>query len=96
MGRAALLDGGKLAETMKAGEPCCVIDAREEGRRKQQPIFALVIARPGWGRAASWWWLQMRHQSLILRRRSQLRLANRFMPQRRFDVWRKRRRSSPE
>jgi hypothetical protein len=40
---AALLDAPQLAETMKAGEPCCVIDAREEGRRKQQPIpFALV------------------------------------------------------
>ncbi len=40
---AALLDGAQLAEAMKAGEPCCVIDAREEGRRKQQPIpFALV------------------------------------------------------
>jgi hypothetical protein len=43
--RAELLDGARLAEVLKKGQPCCVIDAREEGRRKQQPIpFAVVYA----------------------------------------------------
>lgn len=40
---AALLDGAQLGEHMKAGELCCVVDAREEGRRKQRPIpFAIT------------------------------------------------------
>lgn len=50
---AALLDGVQLAEVLKKDQPCCVIDARSEGRRKQQPIpFALIYnegvkPRPG-------------------------------------------------
>lgn len=40
---AALLDGAQLSERMNAGESCCVVDAREEGRRKQRPVpFALT------------------------------------------------------
>lgn len=41
--RAELLDAVQLAEVLKKGQPCCVIDAREEGRRKQQPIPFAVI-----------------------------------------------------
>ena len=41
--RAELLDGARLAEVLKKNQPCCVIDAREEGRRKQQPIPFAVI-----------------------------------------------------
>lgn len=40
---AALLDGAQLREVLKKGQPCCVIDARSEGRRKQQPIPFAVI-----------------------------------------------------
>lgn len=46
-GRAELLDGAKLAEVLKKGQPCCVIDARGEGRRKQQPIPFAVIYKEG-------------------------------------------------
>ena len=45
--RAALLDGAQLAEVLKKGQPCCIIDAREEGRRKQQPIPFAVIYKEG-------------------------------------------------
>ncbi|HUX30597.1 MAG TPA: hypothetical protein VMV78_08220 [Thiobacillus sp.] len=45
--RAELLDGAQLAEVLKKGQPCCVIDAREEGRRKQQPIPFAVIYKEG-------------------------------------------------
>jgi hypothetical protein len=44
---AALLDGAQLGEHMKAGELCCVIDAREEGRRKQRPIPFAVTYQKG-------------------------------------------------
>ncbi len=45
--RAELLDGVGLAEVLKKGQPCCVIDAREEGRRKQHPIPFAVIYKEG-------------------------------------------------
>lgn len=41
--RAELLDSARLVEVLKKDQPCCVIDAREEGRRKQQPIPFAVI-----------------------------------------------------
>ncbi|MDD5404256.1 MAG: rhodanese-like domain-containing protein [Sulfuricella sp.] len=41
--QAELLDSAQLAEVLKKGQPCCVIDAREEGHRKQQPIPFAVI-----------------------------------------------------
>ncbi len=44
---AALLDGAQLTENMKAGEFCCVVDAREEGRRKQRPIPFAVTHQDG-------------------------------------------------
>lgn len=44
---AALLDGGQLAAAMKDGEPCCVVDARGEGQRVQQPIPFAIIHRDG-------------------------------------------------
>lgn len=59
-GIALLVDTAQLAEALKSGQPCCVIDARSEGPRKQNAIpfsvpyrdsmmvaaatFALVIA----------------------------------------------------
>src|SRR5512139_2715134 len=46
-GRAELLDGAKLAEVLKKGQPCCVIDARGDGPRKQQPIPFAVIYKEG-------------------------------------------------
>ena len=42
---ATLLDGAQLSDRMKAGELCCVIDARQEGRRKQRPIPFAVTYR---------------------------------------------------
>lgn len=44
---AALLDGVQLAEVLKKDQPCCVIDARSEGRRKQHPIPFAVIYNEG-------------------------------------------------
>jgi len=44
---AALLDGAQLREVLKKDQPCCVIDARSEGRRKQQPIPFAVIYNEG-------------------------------------------------
>lgn len=44
---AALLDGAQLAEVLKKDQPCCVIDARSEGRRKQQPIPFAVTYQEG-------------------------------------------------
>jgi hypothetical protein len=44
---AALLDGAQLTANMKSGEFCCVIDAREEGRRKQRPIPFAVTYQDG-------------------------------------------------
>jgi hypothetical protein len=44
---AALLDGEQLSERMKGGEMCCVIDAREEGRRKQRPVRFAVTYQEG-------------------------------------------------
>ncbi|OIP15995.1 MAG: hypothetical protein AUK53_03690 [Betaproteobacteria bacterium CG2_30_59_46] len=44
---AALLDGAQLREVLKKGQPCCVIDARSEGRRKQQPIPFAVVYQEG-------------------------------------------------
>ena len=46
-GQAALFDGAQLGETMKAGGFCCVVDAREEGRRKQRPIPFSVTYQDG-------------------------------------------------
>ena len=46
-GQAALFDGAQLGETMKSGGFCCVIDAREEGRRKQRPIPFAVTYQDG-------------------------------------------------
>lgn len=45
--KAALLDGAQLEEVLKKDQPCCVIDARSEGRRKQQPIPFAVIYNEG-------------------------------------------------
>lgn len=45
--KAALLDSAQLREVLKKGQPCCVIDARSEGRRKQQPIPFAVIYQEG-------------------------------------------------
>ena len=45
--KAALLDSAQLREVLKKGPPCCVIDARSEGRRKQQPIPFAVIYNEG-------------------------------------------------
>ena len=45
--KAALLDGAQIREVLKKGQPCCVIDARSEGRRKQQPIPFAVIYQEG-------------------------------------------------
>lgn len=45
--KAALLDSAQLREVLKKDQPCCVIDARSEGRRKQQPIPFAVIYREG-------------------------------------------------
>lgn len=40
---AMQVDSAQLVEILKKGQPCCVIDARDEGPRKQQPIpFAVV------------------------------------------------------
>lgn len=44
---AALLDYAQLTEVLKKGQPCCVIDARSEGPRKQQPIPFAVIYKEG-------------------------------------------------
>lgn len=44
---AALLDGAQLREVLMKGQPCCVIDARSEGRRKQQPIPFAVTYQEG-------------------------------------------------
>ncbi|PWB51980.1 MAG: hypothetical protein C3F18_08655 [Nitrosomonadales bacterium] len=44
---AALLDGNHLREVLKKNQPCCVIDARGEGARKQQPIPFAVIYKEG-------------------------------------------------
>ena len=46
-GIALLLDGAQLAEALKGGKPCCVIDARSEGPRKQNPIPFAIIHREG-------------------------------------------------
>lgn len=43
----ALLDGAQLAEVLKKDQPCCVIDTRSEGRRKQHPIPFAVIYNEG-------------------------------------------------
>lgn len=45
--KAALLDGAHLREVLKKDQPCCVIDARSEGRRKQQPIPFAVTYNEG-------------------------------------------------
>lgn len=45
--KAALLDSAQIWEVLKKGQPCCVIDARSEGRRKQQPIPFAVIYQEG-------------------------------------------------
>jgi hypothetical protein len=44
---AVLLDGAQLSERMKTGELCCVVDAREEGSRKRQPISFAITYRDG-------------------------------------------------
>lgn len=44
---AVLLDGTQLREVLKKGQPCCVIDARSEGRRKQHPIPFAVTYQEG-------------------------------------------------
>ena len=46
-GIALLLDNTQLAEALKSGQPCCVIDARSEGPRRQNPIPFAVIHREG-------------------------------------------------
>lgn len=46
-GLALLLDGTQLAEALKSSQPCCVIDARSEGPRKQNPISFAVAHREG-------------------------------------------------
>ncbi|HUX62258.1 hypothetical protein [Sulfuricella sp.] len=43
----ALLDGAQLREVLKKDQPCCVIDARSEGRRKRQPIPFAVTYNEG-------------------------------------------------
>jgi hypothetical protein len=37
-GSSGLLDAAHIKELMKKDQPCCVIDVRDEGLRKQQPI----------------------------------------------------------
>ncbi|BCB27411.1 hypothetical protein SKTS_22970 [Sulfurimicrobium lacus] len=44
---AALLDSAQLVEMLKKNQPCCIIDARGEGPRKQQPIPFAVIYKEG-------------------------------------------------
>ena len=46
-GDASLLNGSQFAELLKSGEPCCVIDARSEGLRKQAPIPFAVVHHEG-------------------------------------------------
>lgn len=46
-GIALMLDGAQLVEVLKSGKPCCVIDARSEGPRKQNPIPFAVVYREG-------------------------------------------------
>ncbi len=46
-GIALLLDTAQLAEALKGAQPCCVIDARSEGPRKQNPIPFAVPYRDG-------------------------------------------------
>lgn len=37
-GTSGLLDAEHIQQMMKKDQPCCVIDVRDEGLRKQQPI----------------------------------------------------------
>jgi hypothetical protein len=46
-GQAQLVDGAMLKELLKKDQPCCVIDARDEGRRKQNPIPFSVTYQKG-------------------------------------------------
>ena len=46
-GIALLLDTTQLAEALKGDQPCCVIDARSEGPRKQNPISFAIPFRDG-------------------------------------------------
>lgn len=46
-GIALLLDTTQLAEALKDGQPCCVIDARSLGPRKQNPIPFAIPHRDG-------------------------------------------------
>jgi hypothetical protein len=46
-GIALPLDAAQLAEALKGGQPCCVIDARSEGPRKQNPIPFAIPYRDG-------------------------------------------------
>lgn len=46
-GEASFLDAPQLAMLLKSSQPCCVIDARSEGLRKQAPIPFAVVHREG-------------------------------------------------
>jgi hypothetical protein len=46
-GDASYLDAPQLAMLLQNGEPCCIIDARSEGLRKQAPIPFAVVHREG-------------------------------------------------
>ncbi|MEJ2228169.1 MAG: hypothetical protein P8Y67_08040 [Alphaproteobacteria bacterium] len=46
-GDASLLNGAQFAELLKNSQPCCVIDARSEGLRKQAPIPFAVVHHEG-------------------------------------------------
>jgi hypothetical protein len=46
-GVALLLDASQLSEALKSNQPCCVIDARSEGSRKQNPIPFGIPHREG-------------------------------------------------
>jgi hypothetical protein len=46
-GIALLVDTTQLTEALKSGQPCCVIDARSEGPRKQNAIPFSVPFRDG-------------------------------------------------
>lgn len=46
-GDASYLDAPQFAMLLQKSKPCCVIDARSEGLRKQAPIPFAVIHREG-------------------------------------------------
>lgn len=44
-GTSVLLDAGQLTEMLKKNQPCCLVDARSEVKRKLHPVgFAVVYS----------------------------------------------------